>query len=301
MVEKRVQFLKTCANRHLELSVEFGSNAPFAEQIMPLVRSQRERVMTDGIAARFLVQAAEIMMASGELEGGFRILVEALQRLLPNLETIPTEQPFFGSIQDFTRAALLCALTNSGSLQLTANGGVLLYGGRSFEFEWSRAQDPKRFASLLPVLLSGEIAGSGLNSKVRELLLGANEDRILSLVIRASSLRTDFEVLGLHPSVYSDDRIRSTFQRLNRRNGYAAYRQLESAYSRMIAFSQRDAYHWNSLRYRAAIVDWRLLLIQVWLIKSGARKPRIISQEVLEPEAFSWSLASWLSDQHRQS
>ena len=80
--------------------------------------------------------------------------------------------------------------------------------------------------------------------------------------------------LGLVPGIYRDQDISERFAGLNRRDGFAALRQLEREYAQSINFMRKDSFHWSRLQTRAPLVDWRLLVSQTLLVRIRARKSR---------------------------
>ena len=291
--------LRVFADHHRELDFRFGPLASVSERLISALAPSWDNLPVDQEASGFLLRAAEIAFVQGDTEQGMALLSDAYQRLLPKGESL-TIQPYPGSFSDVVRAALLGVLLGRGRISLTPDFVRIVDAEREWIVRTTFPESPRTFLPMLPlalVLASEET----IEPTAASFLRAALERPELQTALSASSGNLLLSVLGLLPGIYEDQNFGGHGIDLNRRDGYAALRELEREYGQRISSFAKDRYHWNRLRNRTPLLDWGLLAAQTLLIRLGARKPRKqIENESLDPIAFSWSLATSFA-QRRQS
>jgi hypothetical protein len=159
---------------------------------------------------------------------------------------------------------------------------------------------PQELVDVLPTLLSIATLNGGAENLGSFLAEGKN-DRRLELALVSASTKPEFVVLGLLPIISSNEPVRSRFRQLNRRDGSTALRQLELAYATRIDLLRGDRFHWKTLRPRAELIDWSLLIALIALVRNHAMKFRISqTKRTLSPMEFTRSLALELATLEEQ-
>ena len=289
LVKRRLVFLRQCVAQHRNLSIRLGRLNSAPDELISFIQNRTTFQRDDILDAQLLLEAAEILFALGDTPAGLDVLREIVSRLLAP-SNIQTELQYEGPLQQFVMASVFSALIQRTSLRVTEEGAALAYMGRSAYFNWSRieVQELIRTLPMLLLVVAFDESAEDLGS-----LLGKGEyNRRFSLTLAAAATKPDFIVLGLLPAIYKNEAVQRGFHRLNRRDGLSALRELELGYSTRIDLLRSDIFHWKTLRPRAELVDWSLLIAQAALIRNGAMRftiPR--EKQALSPTHFSQSLA----------
>ncbi len=297
VVRRRLSFLFQCVTQHRNLSTKLGRPRALADERISSIQRQTSLFQEYGLEAQLLVEAAEILLVLGDTSAGIKIVNEVVSRLLPHSETaINYEYP--GTLQQFVMASVFSALTRRGSLRVTEEGTAISHDGRTAYFNWNSNKEMHELARTLPTLLSVLTFDDGADY-VASFLTRSQHSRRFGLILAAAATQPEFVVLGLLPAIYRSERMRSNFSRLNRRDGLSALRGLELQYSMRIDLLRSDAFHWRTLRPRAELIDWPLLICQVALVRGGGMKFDIHRQdETLSPTEFSRSLATQFANRN---
>jgi hypothetical protein len=290
VVKRRLLFLRQCVRHHRDLSIRLGRLSSAPDEIISFTQNRPALLRNDGLEAQLLAEAAEISLALGDTSTGVEILREVVSRLFSRSNAQAANE-YDGTLQQFVMASAFSALTQRGSLRMTDKGAVIAYKGGSAFFNWNHRTEVQELVRTLPMLLS-IVAFNDAAEDLGSFLAKAEYDRRFELTLTAAATKPDFVVFGLLPAIYKNEAARRRFHQLNRRDGFSALRELELGYSTRIDLLRRDIFHWKTLRPRAELIDWSLLIAQVALIRNDAMRFKIPREnETLPPTEFSRSLA----------
>jgi len=136
------------------------------------------------------------------------------------------------------------------------------------------------------------VAFSGSKENLESLLAKVEYGSRFALVLAAAATKPEFVVLGLLPTIYRNEAVRLKFHFLNRRDGFFALREMELRYSTRIDLLRSDAFHWKTLRPRAELIDWSLLVAEIALIRNEVFRSKTRRENRFSsPSYFVQSLA----------
>ena len=299
VVKRRLFFLRQCVRQHRSLSIRLGRLSSAPDEIISFIQDRFTTPRIDGLEAQLLAETAEILLTLGDISAGVEILREAVSRLFSR-SNVQAENEYQGTLQQFVIASVFSALTQRSSLRITGEGAVIVYTGGSAFFNWNHRVEVQELVRTLPMLLL-IAASNDTAAELGSFLAKGEYNRRFALTLTAAATKPDFVVLGLLPAVYKNEAARRRFHQLNRRDGFSALRELELGYSTRIDLLRRDTFHWKTLRPRAELIDWPLLIAQVALIRNGAMRFKIPREnQTLSPTDFSRSLAMEFATMERQ-
>jgi hypothetical protein len=298
-INRRLAFLEYCSAHHRELTLQFGQFPEIAKDLVAELSPTWQGIEVDEVGAGFLRRAAEFAFATGDSSRALRLLNRAFSKLIPESQTIALSR-YPGTFQEFLEVACLGVLLRRGFVTIEPEGVAFSQQQRVFISGWPIRTNPQELAAKLPLLLVLATEPTQ-GAAVSEFLRRSSDQMELAAALNAASLDPLFEVLGLVPGIYRDQDISKRFAGLNRRDGFAALRQLEREYAQRITFMRNDSFHWSRLQTRAPLVDWRLLVSQTLLVRLEARKRRDFgAKAILNPTDFSWWLATMFSEEEHR-
>ena len=292
-VNSQIGFLRTCAERHREMSIRLRGLGAASEKVIAFLDEHTDRG-DYGLPARFLMRAADFSFVTGDTEGGVGLLRQAFARLME-----PTQgdaRPNTGELRQFALLATITALLYRDAVRVTGTQMSLQINQRQRSFFWKSTHDPKELAAVLPILLTTSIISQSSAEGVAAFLGNQELPRAVLLGLSAAEVSPAFALLGYHKLVYDNEAARRWFVQLNRDDGYGGLRELERSYSLRIELLQRDDYNWKAMRPRVELIDWPYLLAYVALLRDKSRTPKEIEkQESLRPVTFIEQLATELA------
>lgn len=293
VVRRRLLFLRQCVAQHRNLSVRLGRLSTAPEERVSFLQDDTTDRRGDGLESQLLLESAEISLVLGDISTGARTLREVVSRL-SLVADAQLESQYNGTMQQFVMTFVFGALTQQASVRVTSEGAAVAYSGGVAFLNWNDRAEVQELIRTLPTLLS-VVAFSESAEAIVPFLANNEYDRRFALALTAAATQPEFVVLGLLPAIYRNQGVRTRFRQLNRRDGFSALRELELRYSTRIDLLRKDVFHWRTLRPRAELVDWSLLIAHVAhvaLIRGGAMRFGMPSKdESLSPTNFSRSLA----------
>jgi hypothetical protein len=283
----RIDFLMTCAHRARDLSIMLGRNGTEAQESPEGIFLGESTVGSGEIPSIVdsLSEAAELSFCEDMTGRGLGYLREAVQM---SMLQVP-----FTSLATLTRISVCAAVLGSARVYVSSDGiTVRVANADSMKGAWGQLGTTEQIARSLPILVLAALA-SGPAKTCAPILFNSVEDDRTSMAWLAALASPEFTALGLLG--FSRQRGSISFREEGSESSWVSAEgsliQMERSYESRVQLMQRDSYHWAALRARAELIDWRLLVLHVALIRRKPFRPLEILPKPGPAAAFIRDLA----------